>query len=263
MSNTELARRIRPQPRRHLAAAGPVRRPCARGEPRRAEPVPRHGQAGRLGLQPGLHLLLLPEQGHAARRAGQRPHDRRDARGVHPPVHRRRDGPRGGVFLAGRRADADGPGFLPARGRAREEIRQARPEDRERPADQRHAARRGLVPVPQGEPLSRRPEHRRPEEAPRRLPRRQGRLADVRQGVRGGQAPAEARRAVQHADLHQPRSTPSSRWTSTGSCAGNWAPPTCSSFPSSSTRLRGTRRALEPATCRGRDPGPPGHPSPS
>ena len=108
----------------------------------------------------------------------------------HPAIHRGRHRSRSGVFLAGRRADAARPRLLPQGRRAAKEVREARPADRERPADQRHAARRGLGGVPEGAPLPRRPEHRRPARAARPLPRQQRRRADVRQGVCGGEAAA-------------------------------------------------------------------------
>ena len=50
-------------------------------------------------------------------------------------------GPEVTICLAGRRADPDGPGFLPPRRRAAAEVSQARHDHPEHPADQRHAAR--------------------------------------------------------------------------------------------------------------------------
>ncbi|MCK7491606.1 MAG: hypothetical protein MZW92_07865 [Comamonadaceae bacterium] len=66
------------------------------------------------------------------------------ARALRQGLHRQRDRRRGRLLVAGRRADAARARVLREGGRAAEEARQARAADRERPADQRHAARRGL-----------------------------------------------------------------------------------------------------------------------
>ncbi len=84
---------------------------------RGAARLPRHGEAARRGLQPGLRLLLLPPQGGALPRQ-RLPHDRRAARDVRPPAHRGASRARGDLHLAGRRADADGARLLPAGRRA-------------------------------------------------------------------------------------------------------------------------------------------------
>ena len=75
------------------------------------------------------------------------------------------------------------PRVLPQGRGAAEEAREGRPAHRERPADQRHAAGRGLGALPEGTPVPRRPVHRRPARAPRPLPDDQARRADVRQSV--------------------------------------------------------------------------------
>ena len=166
--------------------------------------VPRHGQAGRLDLQSRLHVLLLPEQADAARRPRRRPHGRRGARALRPRLHRERHRRRGRLLVAGRRADAARPRVLPQGRRAAEEVREARPADRERPADQRHAARRGLGPVPQGAPVPRRPEHRRPARDPRPLPDHQARRSRRSTRCSPRRRCCSGTASVQHADLREP-----------------------------------------------------------
>ena len=131
---------------------------------------PRDGQARRLGVQSRLHLLLLSEQADAARRSRRRPHGRRRARALRARLHPERHRRRGRLFVAGRRADAARPRLLPEGRRAAEEACEVRAADRERPADQRHAARRGLGAFPEGAPLPRRSVHRRPARYSRPLP---------------------------------------------------------------------------------------------
>ncbi len=168
------------------------------------EAVPRDGQAGRLGLQSRLRVLLLPEQADAAGRPGRRSHGRRGAGALRAGLHRECDGRGSGLFVAGRRAHAARPRLLSEGRGAATEIRQDRPADRERPADQRHAARRGVGAVPEGAPLPRGPFHRRSEGNPRQVPRHQARRADVRYRVRGGEDAQAVRCALQHADLREP-----------------------------------------------------------
>ncbi len=131
-------------------------------------------KAQRLGLQPGLRLLLLPGQGSPVPRQ-QVPHERFDAGAVHPPDHRGApDGCRQ-HRLAGRRADADGPGLLPPGDGAVREIPPARHVLPAHHADQRHAAGRRVGGLLQGEQLPDRHQPRRAAPAARCLPRRQGR----------------------------------------------------------------------------------------
>ena len=187
----------RPIPQaRQVQRAANARRACHAA-------VPCDGQAGRLDLQSRLHVLLLSEQADAARRSRRREDGRRRARALRARLHPERDRRRSGLFVAGRRADAARPRLLPQGRRAPEQIREGRAADRKRPADQRHAARRGLGPLPEGASLSRGPVHRRPARDPRSLPDHQAGRADVRQGVRRREDAAAVRRAVQHADLRE------------------------------------------------------------
>ncbi len=118
--------------------------------------LPRDGQARRFDLQPRLHVLLLSQQADAAGGPGGGKMDdevlERFVRRLHPERDRRR----GRLLVAGRRADAARPGILPQGRRAAEKACQGRAADRERPADQRHAARRGLGALPQGASVPRR-----------------------------------------------------------------------------------------------------------
>ena len=106
------------------------------------------------------------EQGDAPGGPGGGRHGRRDAGAVRAATtsrasRRTRSSSRGRA--ASRRCS--GSDFFQQSGRTAEEICEAGPADRERPADQRHAARRGLGAVPQGAPVPGRPEHRRPARA--------------------------------------------------------------------------------------------------
>ena len=100
-------------------------------------------QAGRLGLQPRLPLLLLPRQGGAVRRPAGRD-ERRTAGTLRQTIHLRQRSRYGPVLLARRRAVAAGTGFLPPGDGAAAQVRR-RQTDREHVADQRYAGRRGVV----------------------------------------------------------------------------------------------------------------------
>ena len=63
-------------------------------------------------VQSQLHLLLLSPQGGIAPSAACAAHVRRNPGAAYPPVHRGADRRRGGVLLAGRRADPAGAGLL-------------------------------------------------------------------------------------------------------------------------------------------------------
>src|ERR1700733_1573443 len=79
---------------------------------RRAPGIPRADQTHRADLQSGLPLLFL--SGEAETLPGGKPvaHERRRARGIHPPIYRGTTRT-GDLFrLAGRRADALGRGVF-------------------------------------------------------------------------------------------------------------------------------------------------------
>ena len=112
-----------------------------------------------------------------------------------------------------------GARLLPALGRAREPAPPARPAGRLHDPDERHAARRGVGPLLQGERLPRRRLDRRAARAARRLPREQGRQGQLRPGD------ARARRTEATAGSSGTRSrrstrpTPTTAATSTASSA--------------------------------------------
>ena len=118
-------------------------------------------------LYPGSGFRMPPEV-----------HEAYIAPAARRPARRRR----GGGRVPGRRADPDGARLLPPHAGAGEALRGTGAADPEHDADQRDAARRRVVRVPEGERLPRRGLDRRAARDARRLPGRQGRQADLRPG---------------------------------------------------------------------------------
>ena len=169
------------------------------------------------GVQPGLQLLLLPQQGRAARPEREPAHQRRTPGALRRRVHRGAGRTGDCLHLARRGADVARPALLSQGGRAPAQALPAGAPHRQRSPDEWHALERRVGRVPVGERVRGRVEHRRARRASRRLPPHQEGPTELRRRAGGGPGAGDVTASHAARSRRSIARTPSSLSPCTGS----------------------------------------------